>query len=113
MLWKLKWGSRRVEEEGDDEEQEMNKKAYPTSEETTTTKKILTVWRKSLVMSCKGFTVIDSQGNLVYRVDNYCGRPHEITLMDASGNSVLTLRRRTTVYYLVYNLFSFVFSNDD
>ncbi|KAK7253066.1 hypothetical protein RIF29_37471 [Crotalaria pallida] len=58
----------------------------------------LTVWRKSLLMSCKGFTVIDSaNGNLVYRVDNYIGaanHTHHITLMDASGNSVLTIRRR-------------------
>ncbi|XP_020204669.1 protein LURP-one-related 17 [Cajanus cajan] len=54
----------------------------------------LTVWRKSLVMSCKGFTVIDSYGNLVYRVDNYIGRPNEVTLMDASGKSILTMCRR-------------------
>ncbi|KAJ7944976.1 Protein LURP-one-related like [Quillaja saponaria] len=54
----------------------------------------LTVWRKSLVISCKGFTVFDSYGNLVYRVDNYIGRPDQVTLMDASGNSVLTMRRR-------------------
>ncbi|TKY70981.1 LURP-one-related 17 [Spatholobus suberectus] len=54
----------------------------------------LTVWRKSLVMSCKGFTVIDSYGNLVYRVDNYIGRPNEVILMDASGKSILTMCRR-------------------
>ncbi|OIW09947.1 hypothetical protein TanjilG_32096 [Lupinus angustifolius] len=55
----------------------------------------LTVWRKSLVFSCKGFTVIDSCGNLVYRVDNYTLHPDEVILMDASGNSVFTMRRRT------------------
>ncbi|CAN1178282.1 Protein LURP-one-related 17 [Linum perenne] len=55
----------------------------------------LTVWRKSLVMNCNGFTVINSDGNLVYRVDNYCGRPDEITLMDAAGNSVLTMLHHT------------------
>ncbi|KAH9626638.1 hypothetical protein KSS87_001098 [Heliosperma pusillum] len=55
---------------------------------------ILTVWRKSLLVSCSGFTVIDSKGNLVYRVDNYCGRrPAEIVLMDGFGKSVLTMRR--------------------
>ncbi|KAL6348950.1 hypothetical protein AAG906_033606 [Vitis piasezkii] len=55
----------------------------------------LTVWRKSLLFSCTGFTVIDSYGDLVYRVDNYIGqRPGEVTLMDASGKSVLTVRRR-------------------
>lgn len=54
----------------------------------------LTVWRKSLLISCKGFTVIDSNGDLVYRVDNYVGHPEEVVLMDASGKSVLTMRRR-------------------
>lgn len=54
----------------------------------------LTVWRKSLLMSCNGFTVIDSNGNLVYRVDNYGGRPEEVTLMDGSGTPLLTVRRR-------------------
>ncbi|KAL6174758.1 hypothetical protein ACLB2K_051404 [Fragaria x ananassa] len=53
----------------------------------------LTVWRKSLVINCKGFTVIDSNGDLVYRVDNYVGHPREVTLMDGSGKSVLTMRR--------------------
>lgn len=55
--------------------------------------KSLTVWRKSLLLSCKGFTVIDSSGSLVYRVDNYSRhRPREMILMDAAGNSVLTMR---------------------
>ncbi|KAG6634006.1 protein LURP-one-related 17 [Carya illinoinensis] len=55
----------------------------------------LTVWRKSLLMSCNGFTVIDSNGNLVYRVDNYRERrPQEVTLMDGTGKPILTMRRR-------------------
>ncbi|XP_022733077.1 protein LURP-one-related 17-like [Durio zibethinus] len=52
-----------------------------------------TVWRKSLIVSCNGFTVIDSDGNVVYRVDNYIGRPKELILMDGSGKSILTMRR--------------------
>ncbi|KAI0520026.1 hypothetical protein KFK09_007491 [Dendrobium nobile] len=31
----------------------------------------LTVWRKSLLFNCKGFTVFDAEGNLVFRVDKY------------------------------------------
>ncbi|KAL6986321.1 hypothetical protein U1Q18_019688 [Sarracenia purpurea var. burkii] len=54
----------------------------------------LTVWRKSLLLSCKGFTVIDTNGDLVFRVDNYAGRQEELTLMDGSGKPVLTLCRR-------------------
>ncbi|XP_039011782.1 protein LURP-one-related 17-like [Hibiscus syriacus] len=53
----------------------------------------LTVWRKSLVISCNGFTVIDSYGDVVYRVDNYTGRPKELVLMDGSGRSILAMRR--------------------
>ncbi|GKU95184.1 hypothetical protein SLEP1_g8577 [Rubroshorea leprosula] len=55
--------------------------------------KSLTVWRKSLIISCNGFTVIDSNGNLVYRVDNYVGHPKELILMDGSGKSIFTTRR--------------------
>ncbi|KAG8390763.1 hypothetical protein BUALT_Bualt01G0117300 [Buddleja alternifolia] len=32
---------------------------------------VLTVWKKSLLLNCDGFTVFDAHGNLVYRVDNY------------------------------------------
>ncbi|KAG6600546.1 Protein LURP-one-related 17, partial [Cucurbita argyrosperma subsp. argyrosperma] len=53
----------------------------------------LTVWRKSLLLTCNGFTVIDRSGNIVYRVDNYIGRPEEVILMDGLGKSVLTMCR--------------------
>ncbi|KAJ6419666.1 hypothetical protein OIU84_029731 [Salix udensis] len=55
---------------------------------------LLTVWRKSLLISCNGFTVFNSCGDLVYRVDNYIDRPEELVLMDGSGKSILTMRRR-------------------
>ncbi|KAG6769682.1 hypothetical protein POTOM_025343 [Populus tomentosa] len=32
---------------------------------------VLTVWKKSLLFNCNGFTVFDSKGNLLFRVDNY------------------------------------------
>ncbi|CAJ1927640.1 unnamed protein product [Sphenostylis stenocarpa] len=84
---RIKYLSRAVHEEQEQEHDEEKNNA----EKLCTS---LTVWRKSLVMSCKGFTVIDSFGNLVYRVDNYIGRPNEVTLMDASGKSILTMLRR-------------------
>lgn len=56
--------------------------------------KSLTVWRKSLFVGCSGFTVINSDGNLVYRVDNYGGRRRqELVLMDGSGTPILTVAR--------------------
>ncbi|KAK3011404.1 hypothetical protein RJ639_011050 [Escallonia herrerae] len=53
----------------------------------------LTVWRKSLFFCCNGFTVIDSGGNLAYRVDNYSGRHNQVTLMDGSGKPILAVCR--------------------
>lgn len=89
---RLKFLSRAVHEEQEGEHDgERNK--YPLTDGSLCTSLTLTVWKKSLVISCKGFTVIDSYGNLAYRVDNYIGHPKEVILMDASGNSVLTLHR--------------------
>ncbi|GAB4834485.1 hypothetical protein Ancab_032741 [Ancistrocladus abbreviatus] len=52
----------------------------------------LTVWRKSLLYCCTGFTVIGSEGDLVYRVDNYRGDSGEEVLMDGKGKPILTIR---------------------
>ncbi|KAG0488758.1 hypothetical protein HPP92_007407 [Vanilla planifolia] len=55
----------------------------------------LTVWRKSLLFNCSGFTVFDAKGDLVFRVDNYSSsRRTEIVLMDFSGKSLFTIRRK-------------------
>lgn len=64
---------------------------------------VLTVWKKSLLLNCNGFTVFDNKGNLVFRVDNYlAGHKGEIVLMDACGKPLLTIRRK--VYTLSYAL---------
>ncbi|KAK7307879.1 hypothetical protein VNO77_41320 [Canavalia gladiata] len=86
---RFKYWSRTVHEEREHEHDVGEEKNSVGSSCTS-----LTVWRKSLVMNCKGFTVIDSYGNLVYRVDNYVEHPNEVVLMDASGKSILTLCRR-------------------
>lgn len=63
----------------------------PADEEPVT----LTVWRKSLLFNCRGFTVFDARGDLVYRVDSYASDSRaEVVLMDAAGRPVLTVRRR-------------------
>ncbi|KAG2307882.1 hypothetical protein Bca52824_027630 [Brassica carinata] len=68
--------------------------AVTTTVETGDACTTLTVWRKSLLVSCEGFTVIDSNGDLIYRVDNYARtRPEELILMDKDGNSVLLMHR--------------------
>jgi uncharacterized protein YxjI len=57
---------------------------------------VLTVWRKSLMFNCDGFTVFDANGNLAFRVDSYSrrGRRAEVVLMDAAGKPLLTVRRK-------------------
>ncbi|KAF8040840.1 hypothetical protein BT93_B2919 [Corymbia citriodora subsp. variegata] len=56
---------------------------------------VLTVWKKSLLLNCDGFTVFDCKGNLVFRVDNYlAGNKGEVVLMDTSGKPLLTIRRK-------------------
>lgn len=56
---------------------------------------VLTVWKKSLLFSCSGFTVFDPNGNIVFRVDNYCSdSKNEVVLMNAAGIAILTMRRK-------------------
>ncbi|GLJ50755.1 hypothetical protein SUGI_1081120 [Cryptomeria japonica] len=60
---------------------------------TSTT--VFTVWKKSLLLNGKGFTVFDSFGHLVFRVDNYASNTkNEVFLMDDAGQLLLTLRRK-------------------
>ncbi|KAM0875722.1 hypothetical protein ACQ4PT_036602 [Festuca glaucescens] len=62
------------------------------AEEAPTT---LTVWRKSLLFDCKGFTVFDAKGNLAYRVDSYASETgDEVVLMDTAGRPAFTVRRK-------------------
>lgn len=61
---------------------------------------VLTVWRKSLLFNCDGFTVYDARGDLAFRVDCYAGsfrrrRRADVVLMDATGKPLLTVRRKT------------------
>lgn len=59
---------------------------------------VLTVWRKSLLFNCSGFTVYDAKGNLVFRVDNYgSGSASEVVLMDATGTPLLSIRRKVLI----------------
>lgn len=58
---------------------------------------VLTVWRKSLLFNCHGFTVFDAKGNLAFRLDCYdstSSRRADLVLMDAAGKPLLTIRRK-------------------
>ncbi|KAK1697375.1 hypothetical protein QYE76_014072 [Lolium multiflorum] len=74
----------------------------------------LTVWRKSLLFNCRGFTVFDASGNLVYRVDSYASDSRaEVVLMDAAGRPVLTVRRKKRAIGLVGGDQWLVFPGED
>jgi hypothetical protein len=72
----------------------------------------LTVWRKSLLFNCDGFTVFDATGGLAFRVDCYgtsgSRRRHAeaVVLMDAAGVPLVTVRRRRlslSEHWVVYD----------
>ncbi|GLJ12001.1 hypothetical protein SUGI_0181780 [Cryptomeria japonica] len=54
----------------------------------------LTIWNKSLLFSGEGFTVLDSNGDLLFRVDTYALAANHLILMDSQGKVLLTLRRK-------------------
>uniref|UniRef100_A0A0D3HHJ1 Tubby C-terminal domain-containing protein n=1 Tax=Oryza barthii TaxID=65489 RepID=A0A0D3HHJ1_9ORYZ len=63
---------------------------------------VLTVWRKSLLFNCHGFTVFDAKGNLAFRLDCYdstSSRRADLVLMDAAGKPLLTIRRKRLSLY--------------
>ncbi|KAL5204724.1 hypothetical protein ABZP36_009595 [Zizania latifolia] len=69
---------------------------------------VLTVWRKSLLFNCHGFTVFDAKGNLAFRVDCYASsaRRAEVVLMDVAGKPLLTIRRKRlslTDHWVIYD----------
>ncbi|RLN22253.1 protein LURP-one-related 8-like [Panicum miliaceum] len=64
----------------------------PAGEEEEPTS--LTVWRKSLLFNCRGFTVFDAKGDLAYRVDSYDDAEAEVVLMDPAGRPAFTVRRK-------------------
>ncbi|GAB4834484.1 hypothetical protein Ancab_032740 [Ancistrocladus abbreviatus] len=75
-----------------DSEEEEYLNRFTSSEEGEGPCTTLTVWRKSLLYCCTGFTVIGADGDLVYRVDNYKGGSGEVVLMDSEGKPIFTIR---------------------
>jgi uncharacterized protein YxjI len=53
----------------------------------------LTVWCKSLLFNCRGYTVFDARGDLAFRVDSYDAEA-EVVLMDPAGRPAFTVRRK-------------------
>lgn len=58
----------------------------------------LTIWMKSLIFNGNGCTAFNSNGDMVFRVDNYsCRHNHEVYLMDAKGQVVASLFKRVRI----------------
>ncbi|XP_022157666.1 protein LURP-one-related 4-like [Momordica charantia] len=67
----------------------------PSSSSLCSETESFTIWMKSLIYHTNGCTVFDSNGDIVYRVDNYdrkCSR--EVYLMDLRGNVLFTIRKK-------------------
>ncbi|XP_058735965.1 protein LURP-one-related 4-like [Vicia villosa] len=85
-------------------------KVYPQEQESITSSEShvqclsnkserYTIWMKSLVLHSNGCTVYDSNGNIVYRVDNYNRKGRrKVNLMDIQGNVLCTIRKRLLAY---------------
>ncbi|RWR79440.1 protein LURP-one-related 4 [Cinnamomum micranthum f. kanehirae] len=68
---------------------------HPTSNYMTSTRETFTIWMKSLIFNGNGCTVYDSDGQIVYRIDNYnrkCSK--RVYLMDLRGNVLITILRK-------------------
>ncbi|XP_061979895.1 protein LURP-one-related 4 isoform X1 [Populus nigra] len=58
-------------------------------------KETFTIWMKSLVCQTNGCTVFDSNGDIVYRIDNYDKKcSSKVYLMDLRGRVLVTIIRR-------------------
>ncbi|KAA0042775.1 protein LURP-one-related 4 [Cucumis melo var. makuwa] len=54
-----------------------------------------TIWMKSLIYHTNGCTIFDSNGDIVYRVDNYDRKcSSEVFLMDLRGKVLFTIRKK-------------------
>lgn len=67
-----------------------------SSNETET----FTIWMKSLVINGNGYTVYDSRGKVIYRIDNYDTKcSNEVYLMDLRGKVISTILRKVCYVY--------------
>ncbi|XP_045823226.1 protein LURP-one-related 4-like [Trifolium pratense] len=77
-------------------------KVYPHQESTRqclNKRETYTVWMKSLVLHSNGCTVYNSNGKIVYRVDNYDRKgSREVNLMDLQGNLLCTIKKRLLAF---------------
>lgn len=60
-----------------------------------------TIWMKSLIFNGCGCTIFDSNGEIIYRIDNYNKkRGSQVQLMNLHGEVLLLLRRKVIILLL-------------
>ncbi|KAI4315397.1 hypothetical protein L6164_028212 [Bauhinia variegata] len=71
-------------------------KVYPQEEAfRACQRETYTIWMKSLVFHSNGCTVYNSNGDIVYRMDNYDRKGRrQVNLMDLRGTVVCTIQKR-------------------
>lgn len=71
---------------------------------TSSKQEVFTLWMKSLILSSNGCAVFDSNGQIVYRVDNYCHKCiNQVHIMDATGKVLFTIVKKVKkngVFYI-------------
>ncbi|KAF4399423.1 hypothetical protein G4B88_022506 [Cannabis sativa] len=60
--------------------------SYVSSKQET-----FTIWMKSLILNGKGCTVFDSNGRILFRVDNYNCKSRDVFLMDSKGEILFAI----------------------
>ncbi|KAJ6308149.1 hypothetical protein OIU76_017844 [Salix suchowensis] len=81
-------------------------KVFPQSQRPTLDpfvsfeRQTFTIWMKSLLCQTNGCTVFDSDGHVVYRVDNYDKKcRNKVYLMDLRGRVLVTIRRKRLQFF--------------
>ncbi|KAL8253740.1 hypothetical protein R6Q59_031961 [Mikania micrantha] len=65
-----------------------------------------TIWMKSLVLNSYGYTAFDSNGKLVFRIDNYDTKCRsEVYLMDLHGNIICTILRKKLLRFGLWDCY--------
>ncbi|KAL4602784.1 hypothetical protein ACB092_10G078700 [Castanea dentata] len=83
-------------------------KVYPQvptcSPHITSERGIFTIWMKSLVCHTNGCTVYNTNGDIVYRVENYDKKgSNEVHLMDLRGKVLSTIRQKNLLAFRGWN----------
>ncbi|XP_034707362.1 protein LURP-one-related 4-like [Vitis riparia] len=67
----------------------------PSDSCITSRRETFTLWMKSLLIQGNGYTVFNSDGEIVYRIDNYDKKcSSEVYLMDLQGKVLFTILQR-------------------